>query len=220
MPPISWMLKADLNTLDEVETVISVGFETARKEKPSRRNRAFRDASFQAPREFARLNPEAPRFRVEDMGPMPPLKKRFKEMGEIGFHLTAPFDVEQEARVFLYFPNDSSKATAAFLAINYDWFSASQPLGQRVRHGHVADKTHVGNARPELFSVAATMWICQTVHWRRHQPEVLDRIEPGHLPVIINFRTTACSTVWDTRVENFAGPEWDTPLINLTQLSR
>lgn len=219
MPPISWLATANLETCDEVETVISAGFEMARRTKPCRRNRAFREASFQAPHEFARLNPDAPRFRVEDMGPMPPLKTRFREMGKIGFHVTAPFDVEEEARVFLHFPNDASKATAAFLAINYDLGSPRQPLGHRHARGNVPDKENEDHDPEGLFAIAVTIWICQTVNWRRHHPDVLDRIEPGHLPVIINFRGTACSSIWDTRAENFLGPQWESPLIDLTKLS-
>lgn len=214
IPPISWQLTTDQKTADDVEAIISAGFEMARKAPAQRREQAFREASFQVPHEIARLNPEAPRFRVEDMGPMPPLKKTWKEMGEIGFHLTPPFDPEKEARVFLYFPNDAPRATAAFLAIN----SELHPSTQRNAHGRAMGKRNEDH-RP-MLGIASTIWICQTINWRRHHPHVLDRIETGRLPVIMSFRDTACGRLWDTSTEFFADLTADTYFMDLNKHTR
>lgn len=175
------------------------------------RDQAFREASFHVPYEIARLNPDAPRFRVEDMGPMPPLQKLWKDMKNIGFHVTAPFDVEKEARVFLYFPNDAPRATAAFLAINTEF----HPVGERNARGKVTTPED----QDGITTIAAIIWICQTINWRRHHPDVLDRIEPGLLPVIMSFRDTACGSLWDTHVELFTSPEAQKVMMNFTKIT-
>lgn len=208
------MLTADQNTRDDVEAIISAGFEMASKAPIRRRDQAFREASFQVPYELPRLNAAAPRFRIEDMGPMPPLKKTWKEIGEIGMHIPAPFDVEKEARVFLYFPNDAPRATAAFLAINADF----RPVEYKNAQGQVSYRTHEDHLR--LFMIATTIWICQTINWRRHRPHILDRVEPGQLPVIMSFREWACGSLWDTRAEMFIHSETDRELMSLTRITR
>lgn len=179
-----------------------------------RRDQAFREVSFHVPHEIARLNPDAPRFRVEDMGPMPPLKKLWKEVGELGIHINPPFDVEREARVFLYFPNDAPRATAAFLAINTEF----RPVEYRNAQGNVSYRTHEDHLR--LFATASYMWDCQNINWRRHRPHILDRIEPGQLPVIMSFREWACGSPWDTSAQTFMDMETDRQLVNLTRITR
>lgn len=144
---------------------------------------------------------------------MPPLKKMWKDMGQVGFHVTAPFDVEKESRVFLYFPNDAPRATAAFLAINTEFL----PLGQPNAQGKVLFRTHEDHER--IFAVASIIWIGQTVNWRRHHPDILDRIEPGHLPVITSFRQAASGSLWDTHAENFSIPEKQRLMIHLTKIT-
>lgn len=186
----------------------------ASKEPPSRRNQSYRQASFQVPHEMARLNADAPRFRVEAVSPMPPLNKTFREMREMGAPAPAPFDPEKESRVFLYFPNDATRATAAFVAINTEF----RPVEERAPDGRVAVTTNEKHLR--LNMAAANIWICQAVNWRRHHPHVLDLIEPGPLPVIVTFREWACEHLWDTTTENFLNLDKDRELMKLTILTQ
>ncbi|KAG6355199.1 hypothetical protein INS49_004280 [Diaporthe citri] len=211
VPPISWVFTADQETCDDVQTILSAAFEMASKSPIRSRDQAFREASFYVPYEIARLNPDAPRFRVEDMGVMPPLKKLWKDMDNLGFHVTAPFDVEKEARVFLYFPNDAPRATAAFLAINTEFHPVGQPNSQ--------GKVTTPEDQDKVTTIASIIWICQNINWRRHHPHVLDRIEPGHLPVIMSFRETACGSSWDTHKELFTSKEAHNIMVNLTKIT-
>lgn len=146
---------------------------------------------------------------------MPPIKKLWQDMGKIGINITAPFDVEREAHVFLYFPSDApeARATAAFLAINTEF----QPVGQPNAQGKVLFETPDDHDR--LFLIAANIWNCLGVRWRRHHPDVLDRIEPGRLAVIMSFRETACGFLWDTDTQTLLGVEKERMMINLTKIT-
>lgn len=132
-------------------------------------------------------------------------------MEKIGFHVTAPFDAEKECRVFLYFPNDAPRATAAFLAINTELPPVGQPNAQ--------GKVTTPEDQDGISSVASVIWICQIINWRRHHSEVLDRIEPGKLPVIMSFREAAYGSLWDTHVEFFLNPADQKVTINFTKIT-
>lgn len=193
--------------------MISATFKMASKAPSRDRASSFREASFRVPYEISRLNLEAPRFRLEDLGPMAPLKQRFREMRELGFPISAHFDPEREARVFLYFPNDAPRATAAFLSINTEF----RPLEYRDAQGRVAYSTNKDHDR--ISFIAINIWICQAIHWRRHDPQVLDRIEPGLLPVIMNFREWISGSLWDTTIENFSDPAAQVAMMNSARLT-
>lgn len=70
IPSHIWARKADQQTRDEVEEALALAFNKARNSAPQRRNGALREATFEVPHELARLNSDAPGFRLEDLGPM------------------------------------------------------------------------------------------------------------------------------------------------------
>lgn len=197
VPPVSWNQAADEKTRKDVKAIVTAGFEMARRKPIRSRDQAYREATFQVPHEIARLNPDARRFRVEEMAPLSSLRKTWQALAKQGHYTKSPFNIEREARVFLYFPNDSDKATAAFLAINAEHHPPNAKLGVTTR---------TDNQRL-LLGVATMIWQCQCLHWHHENSEVLRRIGPRELPVIISFRGMACGSLWDVRRRDFPGLE-------------
>jgi hypothetical protein len=117
-PPTSWWLASDEKTPKDVMRIINAAFEMASKAPPRLRDQAYGEASFMVPYEIASLNLDAPRtFKVEEMAPLSSLRKQWQVFERGGIQIRSPFNVETDARAFLYFPNGSAEATAAFLAI-------------------------------------------------------------------------------------------------------
>lgn len=199
VPPASWWHAADEKTFQDVKTIISAGFEMASKAPIRRRDQAYREASFQVPYEIARLNPDAPQFKVQQMAPLSSIREVWQNMAEGGIHVKPPFSVERDARVFLYFPNGSAKATAAFLAINAEYTPLAQQLSPTTTMSVATDDQWL------LQMIAANIWVCQTVVWGRRNPDVLHRM-PTRLPVIITFRGSATGALWDSSTSLFPDP--------------
>ncbi|KAL2285305.1 hypothetical protein FJTKL_08252 [Diaporthe vaccinii] len=96
--PHTWARTVDQQTRDEVEATLAVGFNKARNSAPHQRNDALREATFQVPHELARLNKDAPDFKLEDLVPTIDGKKIWDRVGE-RFTSLAPFiNFAEEAR--------------------------------------------------------------------------------------------------------------------------
>lgn len=196
IPPRSWMAAADRKTFRDVMGIITAGFDMARKAPMRRRHQALREASFQAPHEVARLNSgAAPNFRLEDMGPVPSLPKIFEDRfrSKMGY----PFNINKEARVFLYFPNGATKATAAFVAVNAEIFPPEWSESQRFEIQKLSAQQEY------LVKMALVTWTISYMTWVEYHPHVLDRIESGQLPIIFNLRERASGCLYDTKAEEF-----------------
>lgn len=187
--------------------IVTAGFEMASRKPTRLRDQAFREASFQVPYEVARLSPDAPRFRVEEMAPLSSLRKAWQDIAKTGMHVKSPFNIEKEARVFLYFPKDSDKATAAFLAINAEYV----PMDKR--RGVVGDS----DKRTLLTGVAKATWKCHYMDWVRRHPDIVRRIGPMQLPLIISFRGVVCGCHWNRLVMDFSDPVFLHVMANLVQ---
>ncbi|KAJ0109469.1 hypothetical protein J7T55_000394 [Diaporthe amygdali] len=192
IPPHSWLRASDQRKRNDVTDIVTAGFEMARRTPMRRRDQALREASFQVPHEIARLNPDAQQFRLEDMGLLP----AFPE----GSGHEPPFDMERDARAFLYFPNGAAKATAAFVAINAEFKS---PVKLR-KDGPVTHKASESNMK--LLNSGMLGWVVQAYHWSYYNPDVYGRIQTGQLPVIINYRQMACGSLYDIEAEMFPDP--------------
>lgn len=145
LPPHTWARTADESTRRDVEATMSVAFNTARAAPARQRHNKLREATFHVPHELARLNKEAPRFRLEDLGPLAsggkiPWVTRLRPVSEDG----PPLDAKTETRAFLYFPDGSPKATAVFLAVNSELMyprkalTQSPPVRQEVAYSRKA----------------------------------------------------------------------------------
>lgn len=178
---------------------MAASFESASKAPIQHRDHAYREASFRVPHEIARLNPDAPRFRVEEVGSLSFVAKLCEELGEKDPQNKPPFDIERDARIFLYFPNDEAQATAAFLAINAQF----APQGLAPQEIGVIEAT--GNPA-RLWRTAANIWLCQNIEWANLNPDFLHRIGPDQLPVITTFRGAARGVIWDSATASFWGP--------------
>lgn len=188
------MQGSDLKTLKEVESIIAAGFEMASKRPMRLRDQAYREATFQVPHEVARLSPDAPQYRVQEMAPLS-IGKEWQEETKGGGPLRSPFNIEREARVFLYFPKSSDKATAAFLAINSELVP---PFKQQQIRIHEPTKERI-----RLVETARTIWKCQYKRWVRRHPDIVRRIGPTELPLIVSFRGMTWGLLWDTRAKQF-----------------
>lgn len=136
IPPHTWARTAEQQTREKVETILSEEFNRARNSTLHQRNDALREATFHVPHVLARLNKDAPDFRLEDLGPMVHAKKFWDRLGEIHPSLAPYFDCAEETRVFLYFPNGATKATAVFVAVNAEPLRKPQPpsgVGEHAR---------------------------------------------------------------------------------------
>ncbi|KAK2596452.1 hypothetical protein N8I77_013342 [Diaporthe amygdali] len=203
-PPYSWLAASDPKTCKDVTAVVAAGFEMANKTPIRRRDQALREASFQVPHEVARLNPDAQKFRLEDMGPTPALFK--------GSKYEAPFNITREARIFLYFPNGATKATAAFVAINAEFKFPTAP-----RKGAIVMYTP-SKQNLDMLEAGMVLWTIQHHTWASHNPDVFGRIQTGQLPVIITFREKACGSLFDTEAETFPDIKSFWYLMSLTEV--
>lgn len=211
IPPHIWARTAEQQTREEVEKTLAEGFNLARNRMLHQRNDALREATFHVPHELARLNKDAPDFRLEDLGPMVHAKKVWDRLGEIHPSLAPYFDCAEETRVFLYFPNDATKATAVFVAVN------AEPLRKLQRSSGVGE--HARRAVEAAWAV--NVWKIQHEIWAQSHPAVIGRIEEmQRLPVIFNFRDEAFGLMYYTRLGLILdGSMWVTPL-TVTDLDR
>lgn len=204
IPPHTWARTAEQQTREEVETILSEEFNLARNSTLHQRNDALREATFHVPHELARLNKDAPDFRLEDLGPMVHAKKFWDRLGEIHPSLAPYFDCAEETRVFLYFPNGATKATAVFVAVNAEPLRKPQPPSGVGEHSRRAVKA----------ACAVNVWEAQHKIWAKINPAVIGRIEEmERLPVIFNFRDEAFGVTYYTRLGLILdGSMWMKPL--------
>lgn len=196
IPPVSWMIACDKKRLLDVAGMVSTAFEMARKAPIRRRDQALREAAFHVPHEVARINSGAgPRFRVEDMGPMPSLPKDLQAHNFI--KAKYPLDIRREARAFLYFSHDSTRATAAIVAINAELRHIRRSKDTMVEVAEASDD------HKALVQVAMDGWSLRYKIWRDREPHILDRIEPGKLPVIFCFREKVSGCLFNPKTEGF-----------------
>lgn len=214
IPPYIWARTVDQQTREDVEKTLAEGFNTARNSTLHQRNDALREATFHVPYELARLNKDAPYFRLEDLGPMVYAKKLWDRIGEITPSFAASFNCAEEMRVFLYFPNGATKATAVFVAVNAELKHVLHKLQPSVGAGE-----HARRAVEAAFPVNA--WRIQHRFWAKRNPAVIGRIEEmERLPVIFNFRDEAFGVMYYTRLGIIPDASaWVTPL-TVTDLDR
>lgn len=204
------MSSLDQKTFYEVTGIISAGFEMAHKAPKQRRQQALREATFQAPHEVARVIPgAAPDSRLEDMGPVPSVSEEWEGMRDTALFRT--FDITREGRVFLYFPDGTSKATAAFVAINAEIFPPEWTILERFA------VTEFSKEQESLALAAVCGWQKRYMTWEDENPHVVDRIERGKLPVIFIFREMASSALYDTEAVEFLDQHTVGRLANLTK---
>lgn len=154
---------------------MSMAFNMARNAPSNQRNNKLRDATFHVPHELARLNREAPNFRLEDLGPI--------AAGKIPWDLPLqkstdgpPLNAKTETRAFLYFPSGSPKATAVFLAVNSELKYLKQFDFER--SGYSTKPVALLRAFRVVYA-----------DWQRDRPGLVDRIvEVDRLRVICNFQ--------------------------------
>lgn len=202
IPPHTWARTADQQTREGVEAALAVNFDIARNSAPHQRNDALREATFRVPHELASLNKDAPDFRLEDLGPMVHGKMWGDRFGE-RFPSLAPFfvDCAEETRVFLYFPNGATKATAVFVAVNAE---LGYPLhNPQCSAGSVDAVTPTSVYRPSVeVALLTCAWEFQHEVWALiHPARVVDQIdEMERLPVIFNFREKAFGALYYKRL--------------------
>lgn len=157
---------------------LSTAFNMARNAPTFERHNKLREVSFLVPHEVARLNRKAPDFHLEDLGPV--------SDGEILWDLRkggTPLDARTETRVFLYFPNGSSKAAAVFLAVNSELIYTKKAM----RKSTDADHRGLTNTTNAICLIKAFRDTHQK--WKRSHPSPADRMkEVGQLPLICVFQ--------------------------------
>lgn len=189
LPPHTWARTADEQTRNKVEMSTAIAFKTARNAPINQRNNKLRDATFQVPRQLARLNKEAPYFHLEDLGPL----AEGKITWDFVFHKSTggpPLNAKTETRAFLYFPNGSPKATAVFLAVNSEIKYPKKILMQ-------SEWPNLGDAMSlKPISLLRAFTIAYK-EWDRSRPSLIDRIAGvQRLPVICNFQEHAFGSVY------------------------
>lgn len=194
IPPGSWLKNADLNTVQTVGVAISAGFKMAHNSPPERRHAALREATFQVPYEMARYNKDAKDFRLENMGPPPPLPAEMLELPPSMLGVEEGFDVEEDVRVSLYYPKGATKAAAAFVAIN------SELSVPDVTRPVAIQRTEDDAKRSRLLELAMAFFLNKYRTWARTEPEILERMETGsgRIQVIFVFRDKAGGAEFDT----------------------
>lgn len=215
IPPMTWISAADRKTREDVKSMVFTAFEMARKSPIRRRDQAIREATFHVPHEVVRFNSvAAPHFVLEDMGPMPPLPKDWE--AEIPTKLKHPWNIEREARAFLYFPHKSARATTAFVAIN-----AELPLPPDRKQGNAMHNIHrVSEDLNSLMAFGTNSWHLRYRIWADRQPDIIDRIKPGPLPVIFCFRGKVTSCLFDPKTrKGFGGVVPVLPILVLDEYS-
>lgn len=191
IPPHSWARTADQQTRDDVAATVVAAFNLARDSAPHQRNEALREATFYVPYELARLNADAPDFRLEDLGPMVHGKEWCDKVGEV---IAPSVDYRLETRVFLYFPNGATQATAVFVSVNielkYPMKGLERPeVGDAIRH--------TVRAAVEANLCQVGVWRAQNGVWLRGNPAIMGRIgDTEPLPVIFNFREKAFGAMY------------------------
>lgn len=152
------------------------------------------------PHELARLNNDAPFFRLEDLGPIAHSKEARDIINNKYPSLASFIDCAEETRVFLYFPMGATKATAIFVAVNAE---LRYPLHQSV--GYAGSDSYFKRAVRANFEVVllTDTWKCQHRIWSRNHPVVMGRVdEMERLPIIFNFREKAFGIMYYQRLES------------------
>lgn len=180
------MNTADPKLVEAVSAALAVGFNMARSRPASELPKTLREATFHAPYELARLDKDAQDFRLEDMGPPPPLLDRSLDLylDTYSKYTREPgqgYTIKDDARIFLRFPSGGAKATAAFVALNIPF--SGNPL---------LDRNHP--------LIALRCWLRQYTEWEEKKPEVIKRLETGsgEFPVIFVLQHNASGSLWDT----------------------
>lgn len=217
IPPYTWARTVDQKTRDEVEATLAVGFNMARNSAPHQRNDALREATFQVPHELARLNKDAPDFRLEDLGPPVDGKKIWDRVGERFTSLVPFIDFAEEARVFLYFPNGATKATAVFVAVNAE---LKYPL-RKPQQSTAGDAVMNGAHAATEVDLLANFWGFQHNLWAQSHPAVIGLLEEmERLPVIFKFRDKAFGALYYTRLGLIFDSSMCVTPLNISHLDR
>lgn len=177
------MNTADPKLVEAVSAALAVGFNMARGRPAGEMHKALREATFHVPYELARLDKDAQDFRLEDMGPPPPLLHPGLEqyLDTYSKESLQSYSIEDDGRIFLRFPGAGAKANAAFVALNIP-FSGNPVL----------DRNHL--------LIALRCWQRQYDEWEEKDPEVIERLETGsgEFPVIFVLQHNASGSPWDT----------------------
>lgn len=182
LPPHTWARTAHQKMRNEVEATMSMAFNMARSAPENQRHAKLREATFHVPHQLARLNKEAPRFRLEDLGPMAQGKLPWTTSIRSPSRDGPPLDAKTETRAFLYFPDGSPRATAVFLAVNSDLM---YPIKAEMQSPPV-ESAVAWSRKPNILMAAFGIVYAD---WEKNRPGVTDRIvETSRLPVICNFR--------------------------------
>ncbi|KAG8157986.1 hypothetical protein KVR01_012258 [Diaporthe batatas] len=190
LPPHTWARTAHQKTRREVEATTGMAFNMARSAPEHQRHAKFREATFHVPHQLARLNKEAPRFRLEDLGPMSLGKVPWATPSQPISINGPPLDAKTDTRAFLYFPDGSPKATAVFLAINSDLMYPTKAWMQ----SPPIDPAVAWSRKPMLVMAAFGIVYAD---WEKNRPSVTGRIvETSRLPVICNFRENVFACIF------------------------
>lgn len=187
-PPLSWVVTADPEVAGGVFSGIQAGLTLAKSRPAKFRVKALREFVFQLPHEIARLNKDAPKFKLEDMGPCPDWADMpAKQVAAL------PFNLQKDTKVFLYYPDGAEKATAAFLVINTEL--------------NVPDGTTSFKKTQDikvLIFIAIRSWMDTYEKWMEISPEIIkNKIEPGNLPIIFCFQNKISGSLYDQKAETF-----------------
>lgn len=216
VPPLAWATKADSQTRAGVLAAIGAGFALARSRPTSLQNDALREATFEIPYDIARLNKDAPQFKITDMGHCPVFSDQTQMVLDIALEGFKPsFTHEKDTRVFLYYPNGSKKATAAFLVINTEFTVPSPQEPNEIKEPFPGTSLEI---RHSLVQYAINMWINTYARWADDHPEIIRKnIEPGNLPVIFCFRNKISGSIFDQKTKIFPGPVSASLIFDLIQ---
>lgn len=195
-PPGAWIATSDKQTIRSVMSAVTAGFKMARERPKERQHDALREATFAVPYELAQLNKDDPDFKLENMGPLPPLPSQGLRITKNNSDSNESFDQQKDGRIFLYFPGGATKASAAFVAIN-----AELSLPNPTQSGMVSGAPTSPDQK--LITQASSSWIVRYMTWEAEKSDVMERIETGSFPVIFIFRDKTFGSLYDTNEKIF-----------------
>lgn len=194
--------------MDEIHAAAGAGFALAHSRPEGSRHEAFREATFQLPYEIARLNKDAQHFKIEDCGPVPPRAEAIEKglrliLGNITSVATPGFDLEKDTRVFLYYPGEATKATAAFVALNTGLnLAGASPIPETDEEVDVVKN----RKNSELLIHGLNAWLSWWKEQELSQSDAVERIESGDFPVIFLYRGNVSSCLFNTGQGGFGNP--------------
>lgn len=161
---------------------MGMAFNMARAAPMEQRHDMLREATFHVPHELAKLNKKAPKFRLEELGPMAEGRLPWTTPSQRVSKNGPPLNAKTETRAFLYFPNGSPKATAVFLAVNSELM-----YPRKARMQSPPGRDEIATSRKPMALLFAFCVVYQD--WEENRPSVTDRIaRTSRLPVICNFQ--------------------------------